>query len=318
MRAVAVRELKGRPEVVEVPRPEPGEGEVLVRVEAAGLNPLDWKIADGMLEGALPYAFPMVMGVDFAGVVEEGGPNAPRDRRFRPGDAVYGQVVSDPVGGGTYAEYVVVEEAGSVAAAPSSVPATVAAGAPTAGMTALGIIEAAALREYESVLIIGAAGGVGTFLTQLAAAHDLRVVASTHGHDQRRMATFGAAVTIDARERPMAEAVREEYPDGVDALVDLVSSDRADFAANATLVRDGGVALSTLGAADLDTLYAKGVEGVNFQLTASAALLDRLGQEIDSARVIVPVENEVPLDQAPDAVARARAGGSRGKTVFTP
>lgn len=315
MRAVAVRELKGRPEVVDVPRPEPGEGEVLVRIEAAGLNPLDWKIADGMLEGALPYAFPMVMGVDFAGVVEDGGPQA---RRFRPGDAVYGQVISDPVGSGTYTEYVVVEEAGSIAAAPSSVPTTVAAGAPTAGMTALGIIEAAALREYESLLVIGAAGGVGTFLTQLTAAHDLRVIASTHGHDQRRMATFGAAVTIDARERPLADAVREEYPDGVDALVDLVSADRADFTANAALVRDGGVALSTLGAADLDALYAKGVEGINFQLAASADLLDRLGQEIDSGRVVVPIESEVPLEQAPDAVARARAGGSRGKTVFAP
>ncbi|MDJ1131799.1 NADP-dependent oxidoreductase [Streptomyces iconiensis] len=315
MRAVAVKELKGRPEVVDVPRPEPGEGEVLVRVEAAGLNPLDWKIADGMLEGALPYAFPMVMGVDFAGVVEDGGPQA---RRFRPGDAVYGQVVSEPVGGGTYAEYVVVEEAGSIAGVPASVPTTVAAGAPTAGMTALDIVRAAALREYESLLVIGAAGGVGTFLTQFAAAHDMRVIASTHGHDQRRMAAFGAAVTIDAKEHSMVDAVREEYPDGVDALVDLASPTAAEFAANAALVRDGGVALTTVGVADPDAQYAKGVEGINFQLSASAELLDRLGQEIDSGRVVVPIENEVPLDQAPDAVARARAGGSRGKTVFIP
>lgn len=79
MRAVGVREPKGRPEVLEVPRPEPGEGEVLVRVSAAGLNPLDWKIADGMLEGALPYAFPLVMGVDFAAC---GGEQRPRVAPF--------------------------------------------------------------------------------------------------------------------------------------------------------------------------------------------------------------------------------------------
>ncbi|WP_326689367.1 NADP-dependent oxidoreductase [Streptomyces sp. NBC_01795] len=315
MRAVGVREPKGRPEVLEVPRPEPGEGEVLVRVSAAGLNPLDWKIADGMLEGALPYAFPLVMGVDFAGVVESNGPGS---RRFTPGDGVYGQVISDPVGGGTYAEFVVVDEAGSVALAPPSVPLTVAAGAPTAGMTALGIVDTAALREYESVLIVGAAGGVGTFLTQLASAHGLRVIAATHGRDERRMAAFGAAVTVDARERALADAVREEYPEGVDALVDLIAADPAAFAAGAAPVRNGGVALSTLGAAVPGELSAKGVEGLNFQLTASAALLDRLGQELDSGRLVVPVETQVPLEQAPDAVARNRVGGGRGKTVFLP
>jgi NADPH:quinone reductase-like Zn-dependent oxidoreductase len=298
-----------------VPRPEPGEGEALVRVRAAGLNPLDWKIADGMLEGALPYAFPLVMGVDFAGVVESNGPGA---ERFTPGDGVYGHVVSDPVGGGTYAEYVVVDEAASVALAPASVPLTAAAGAPTAGMTALGIVDAATLREYESVLIIGAAGGVGTLLTQLASAHGLRVIAATHGHDERRMAAFGAAVTVDARERAVADAVREEYPEGVDALVDLIAADPAAFTAGAAQVRNGGVALSTLGSASPGELSAMGVEGLNFQLTASAALLDRLGQEIDSGRLVVPVETEVPLEQAPDAVARNRVGGGRGKTVFLP
>ncbi|GAA2611695.1 NADP-dependent oxidoreductase [Streptomyces axinellae] len=315
MRAVGVREWKGRPEVLEVPRPEPGEGQVLVRVRAAGLNPLDWKIADGLLEGAIPYAFPLVMGVDFAGAVERSGPGA---RRFTRGDGVYGQVISDPVGAGTYAEFVVVDEAGSVALAPSSVPLTVAAGAPTAGMTALGIMDTAALREYESLLIIGAAGGVGTFLTQLAAAHGLRVIAVTHGHDERRMAAFGAAVTIDARGRALADAVREEYPEGVDALVDLIATDPAALAAGASLVRNGGVALSTLGAAAPGELSAGGVEGLNFQLTASVALLDQLGREIDSGRLAVPVETEVPLEQAPDALARNRVGGGRGKTVFLP
>lgn len=315
MRAVGVRERKGRPEVLQARRPDPGGGEVLVRIVAAGLNPLDWKIADGMLEDAVPYDFPLVMGVDFAGVVEESGPQA---RRFATGEQVFGHVVSEPVGGGTYAEYVVVNETGSIAPAPLTVPLTAAAGAPTAGMTALGIMDAAALRSYESLLIIGAAGGVGTFLTQLAAADGLRVVAATHGHDQARMAGFGAALTSDLRERPPAEAVREEYPAGVDALVDLCSVDRADFAAHAEAVRDAGVAVSSLDAASLDALYGRGIEGINFHIDPSAELLERLGHEIDSGRVAVPVEAEVPLEEAPGAVARNRAGGARGKTVLLP
>ncbi|NSC22574.1 NADP-dependent oxidoreductase [Streptomyces albus subsp. chlorinus] len=315
MRAVGVRERNGRPEVLRARRPEPGEGEVLVRVVAAGLNPLDWKIADGMLAETVPYDFPLVMGVDFAGTVEDSGAEA---HRFARGEQVYGHVVSEPVGRGTYAEYVVVNETGSIAPAPLSLPLTAAAGAPTAGMTALGIMDAAALRSYESLLIIGAAGGVGTFLTQLAAAGGLRVLAATHGHDQARMAAFGAARTVDVREHGLAEAVRDEYPQGVDALVDLGSASREDFAAHAALVRDGGVAVSTLDAASVDALYGRGIEGINFHIAPSAELLERLGEEIDSGRVTVPIEAEVPLEEAPGAVARNRAGGARGKTVLVP
>ncbi|MFG3254144.1 NADP-dependent oxidoreductase [Streptomyces sp. NPDC048172] len=312
MRAVAVKELGAGPEVTDVVRPEPVGNEVLVRVEAAGLNPLDWRIADGMLKGTRAYTFPMTMGVDFAGYVEDTGPDA---RRFRIGDPVYGQVV-DPGRGGTYAEYVVVPDDGAIAPSPSSVPHDVSAGVPTAGMTARGIVGAAALREYESVLVVGAAGGVGTFLTQLAAAHGLRVVAATHGNDQRRMGTFGAALTVNSREHPLTERVRDEYPGGVDALVDLASGPE-EFAAHARLVRNGGVAVSTRFAADPEALYAAGVEGINFSLDASAELLDALAREIDSGALIVPVEARVPLDEAPDAVARNRSGGARGKTVIT-
>ncbi|WP_019354358.1 NADP-dependent oxidoreductase [Streptomyces sp. AA1529] len=313
MRAVGVRERNGRPEILQARRPEPGEGEVLVRVVAAGLNPLDWKIAEGMLESLVPYDFPLVMGADFAGTVESCGPEA---YRFTPGEQVFGHVVSEPVGGGTYAEYVVVNEAGSIARAPTSIPLTTAAGAPTAGMTALGIMDSAALHSYASVLIIGAAGGVGTFLTQLASARGLRVVAATHGHDQARMGAFGAASAIDVRTTDLAAAVREEYPGGVDALVDLGSTAAAEFARNTALVRDGGVAVSTLDAASLDALHGRRIEGINYHLAASAELLERLGEEIDSGPLTVPIEVEVPLDEAPGAVARNRAGGARGKTVL--
>ncbi|GAA2063905.1 NADP-dependent oxidoreductase [Streptomyces albiaxialis] len=312
MRAVAVKEPGAGPEVTDVARPEPVGNEVLVRIEAAGLNPVDWQIADGTLKDARAYTFPMTIGVDFAGYVEDTGPDA---RRFRIGDAVYGQVI-DPDRGGTYAEYVVVPDDGAVAPSPSSVPHDVSAGVPTAGMTARGIVEAAALRSYESVLVVGAAGGVGTFLTQLAAGHDLRVVAATHGNDQRRMGTFGAALTLNSKESPLAEGVRAEYPDGVDALVDLASGPE-DFAEHARLVRKGGVAVSTRYAADPYALYAAGVEGLNFSVGASAELLDGLAREIDSGALIVPIEARVPLDQAPGAVARNRAGGARGKTVIT-
>ena len=314
MRAVAVAELKAAPQLIDTPQPAPAGDEVLVRVEAAGLNPLDWRIADGLLDGTLPHEFPLIMGVDFAGRVQEAGAGV---TRFAVGDAVYGQRLSSPVGSGTYAEYVVVPQGAPIAQAPEVVPLSTAAGAPTAGMTALQIVDEVALPPRASLLIVGAGGGVGTFLTQFAVAEGVRVLAATRGPDHQRMGTYGAAATLDVAERPLAERVREECPEGVDALVDLACGPE-EFAEHAELVRDGGLALSTLRAAEKDAPYARRVRATNFAHAASTDSLERLAAEIDSGRVIVPITTEVPLDQAPDALARHRAGGVRGKTVLLP
>ena len=312
MRAVAVKGFGADPEPVEVPEPSPGAGQVLVKVEAAGLNPFDSTIISGLLGPAVPPRFPLVMGVDFAGRVEELGEGA---SRFSVGDHVFGQTFPPH---GTYAEYIAVPEDGPIALAPQSVELKTASAVPTAGMTALDILNQAMVRGCESMLIIGAAGGVGTFLTQLAASRDVRVLAVTRGDESVRMGLFGAAVAIDSSAESLADRVRDEYPDGVDVLVDLVSADTEAYEANAQLVQDGGVALTTRYVAPKDGTAAPGVEDIDFRLNASAELLDSLAKEIDSGRLRVSVESEVPLDHAPQAVARSRSGGVRGKTIIVP
>jgi len=307
MRAVGVKQLGAEPVELEVAKPTPGPGEVLVRVEAAGLNPVDGFVVSGVY-GSFPL--PLVMGLDFAGRVEAAGPGV---SRFTAGDAVFGQA---PLPGGTYAEYVVVPQDSPVAHAPDSIDLKTAAALPTAGMTALDIIDKARIRGGESMVILGAAGGVGTFLTQLASARGVRVIAVTRGDESIRMGLFGAALAVDTTEERLEDRLqRDEYPEGVDVLIDLVSAAPTEFEANRALVHDGGVALTTRGVAPEHGAVQSGVEEINFVMQPSAELLSALAKEVDAGALKVYVESEVPLEQAPHAVARNKAGGARGKTI---
>lgn len=308
MRAVGVREFGAAPEVIDVVKPVPGPEEILVRVEAAGLNPVDALIASGAV-GA--FDLPLVLGVDFSGHVEAVGGDV---GRFEIGDAVFGKA---PYGTGTYSEYVVVPGDAPVAPAPDAVELKTAAALPTAAMTALAILDQAEVRGGESMLVIGAAGGVGTYLTQLASARDVRVVTVTRGDESVRLGLFGAAVTIDAnRESVRDRMTRDEYPEGVDVLVDLVSDNPEDFRANAAMVHDGGVAVTTRGAAQ--GRGDRGVEEINLHFEATPDLLAAVAKEVDGGTLRVYVESEVPLEHAAQAVARNRAGGARGKTIVKP
>jgi NADPH2:quinone reductase len=310
MRAVGVKKFGADPEDLQVAKPTPGPDEVLVRIEAAGLNPVDLIIASGAY-GTAPL--PMVMGRDFSGRVEAVGAEV---SRFAVGDAVFGQA---PAANGTYAEYVVVPQDSPIAAAPDSIELKTAAALPTAGMTALDILDQAKIRGGESMVILGAGGGVGTFLTQLASARDVRVIAVTRGDESFRMGLFGAAVTVDTTEERLADRLeRDEYPEGVDVLVDLVSTATTEFEANKQLVHDGGVALTTRGAVGKHGEVQSGVEEIDFLLRPSAELLTALAKEVDAGTLRVYVESEVPLSHAPQAVARNQAGGARGKTIIKP
>ncbi|MFE7755354.1 NADP-dependent oxidoreductase [Streptomyces sp. NPDC057429] len=311
MRAIAVSTFCAEPCLVEVPKPDPAAGEVRVKVEYAALNPLDWQMTDGALDGVAPHAFPLIVGTDFAGRVDMIGSG---ENRFRVGDPVFGRVTAPPVGRcGAYSEYVCVPQDSPIALVPRDLPLRTAAALPSAGTTAAQILGSTAVRSGRSLLVIGAAGGVGSFLTQLAAARSIGVVAAVRGEEKRRMGALGAAVTVDTTSDPGAleAAVAGLYPEGVDALVDLVSTDPAEFAAHTALVRDGGVAVTTRGVA-----APAGVAWVDFRLAPTGALLDALAAGAARGELSVPIDTELPLEKAPQALAQNRAGGARGKTVF--
>lgn len=313
MKAVAVNEFKALPQVMDLPEPTVKEGSIKIKLTAAGLNPFDWKTIDGIMKDHMPHVFPLIIGADGAGVVTEVGAGV---TRFKVGDKVFGQTLHAPIGEGTYAEYVVVPETVAVAMAPETISLDDAAAAPTAGMTGLQLLEKAKLQSGQSVLLIGAAGGVGSFTTQLANAKGIRVIATVSSAAQaERLTALGAAVTINYKESSLAEEVRKLYPDGVDALIDLVGNEE-DFHKMTTLVKPEGYALTTQFVADKERLKAQHLHGGNFETKSSPAALDALRKVIDAGEVSIPVDRKVSLEQAPAAIAESRQRKSKGKTII--
>jgi NADPH:quinone reductase len=207
MRAVVVRSFGGPEalEVVEVPIPRPGEGQVRVRVEAAAVNPVDLATRAGILveAGLMVPRDTVGIGWDVAGVIDEVGP---RVGGFTPGDRVIG--LSDRLGVtlGTYAEFVVLE-ADAVAPAPRDVSAAEAATLPLNGLTAAQALDLLGLREGQTLLVTGAAGGLGGFATRLAAERGVRVVAVAGADDEERVRDLGAELFVP-RDADLANAVR--------------------------------------------------------------------------------------------------------------
>ncbi|WP_174857671.1 NADP-dependent oxidoreductase [Streptomyces lydicus] len=311
MRAVAVSAFGERPQLMDLPQPEPGPGEVLVRLSAAGLNPVDWKLADGMFGDAVPAAFPLVLGSDGAGEVLAIGSGV---RRFTIGDAVFGQFQRPEQGGGSYCELAVADE-DRIAHAARSVTYATSAALPTAGMTAYNLVEETRIAEGRTVLIVGATGGVGTFITQLAAGRGAEVIATARPAKAELMRTLGAAETVDHTAGPITDQVLAHHPGGVDVLIDMASGP-AEFAELTRTVRDGGTAVSLIGSADADELTEHNLRGFNFVNRPSPQLLEILAGHVDAGRLTVLVGREVSLEEAPDALATSRTGRAQGKTVL--
>jgi NADPH:quinone reductase-like Zn-dependent oxidoreductase len=313
MKAVAVPKFKTMPEVMELPQPQVKPGTVLVRIAAAGINPFDWKLTDGIMEGKMPHQFPLIMGVDGAGIVDEVGEGV---TRYKKGDSVYGQFIHTPIGEGSYAEYVVIPEKSATSHAPQSISLLQAAAIPTAGMTALQLLDSLGLKHEQTLLLVGATGGVGSFVVQLAAMQGIYVIATVSDEEGAvRIKKLGAKETINYKKSSVEKEINEKYPDGVDGLIDLVSSS-VTFKTMTSLVKEGGAALTTAFVADHEALKQRGITGGNFETQGSPASLDTLSDAISSGAVQVPVEEIISLEEVPAAIALSRQAKGKGKTVI--
>src|SRR5579864_2696823 len=262
MRAIAVKSFKSALEIIDIPTPRPKADEVLVRLSFAGVNPFDWKVADGALDGQVPATFPLVLGFDGAGTIESIGSGI---KRFKVGDQVFGQFWQVPLGRGTYTQFCAVSENAPIANKPERLSMADAAALPTAGMAALDLLEKSGLKSGDTVLIVGATGGVGQFLTQLASQQGLKAIATGTQKDVGMLKALGASDIVDFTAGSVAKQVRQQFPKGIDGVMDLVS-DPAGFAENAGLVKAGGAALTTNYVADEKALAKNNVRGGNFFL----------------------------------------------------
>ncbi|MFE9421902.1 NADP-dependent oxidoreductase [Kitasatospora sp. NPDC006697] len=305
MKAIAIQRYGG-PEVVEyidLPDPKLGPDGVLVRVKAAGVNPVDWKIREGGVDGAMDVHFPLIMGWDVAGVVERVGPGV---TEYQVGDKVIGYVRKDAVEHGTYAE-LVAAPVRTLAHKPASLDWAQAGGLPLAGLTAYqGLHRALAVKPGETVLVHAAAGGVGSFATQIAVALGARVIGTSGQHNHEYLRSLGAEPVLYGS--GLVDRVRALAPQGVDAAFDLVGG--AALAASRELVEDPGRIASI---ADPGVLE---LGGRFVFVRPDTADLTALGELADAGRLTVNVAATFPLSQAASAQALSAEGRTRGKIVL--
>jgi NADPH:quinone reductase-like Zn-dependent oxidoreductase len=313
MRAVALHHFESGVDLSELPAPEAAGDELLVRVHASSVNGIDVFTAAGMLKGMMEHEFPVTLGRDFAGTVEQIGTGV---SRFQVGDEVLGFL---PTGAtlhvGTWADYVAVPEDAPVARKPATLDFIQAGALPLAALTALAAVDAVRPQQGHTVLIVGAGGGVGGYAVQLAAGRGATVVATGREDDADRLRRLGASDTIDFATEDVGAAIRERHPDGLDALIDVVN--RGDgLATLAELVRDGGRVASALGAADTDALARRGIAATNVMAAADPDALAQLAELAADGRLEIPIQHTYPLKQANEAI-QAFGAGKRGKLALS-
>jgi NADPH:quinone reductase-like Zn-dependent oxidoreductase len=311
MRAIAEEKFGGPIALMDLPTPGIGAGEVLICVRAAGVNPFDWKVADGELKDELEHRFPLILGFDVAGVVERVGGEVVN---LAAGDEVYGYLSKPVIGEGTYAEYVAAPST-IVAGKPESVGFAESAALPMPGLTAMDLVDAVDPKEGETVLIVGATGGVGSYAIQLAARRGARVIATARRGNETFVRELGAAEAIDHTRRDHVEAVRAAHPGGIEAIID-VASDREALGRIAGLVKEGGRLASSVYAADVEGLAERGIEATNIGIQPNARQLEELSRLVDAGEIAVRLARTFPLEEAPEALKESRAGHVRGKIVL--
>jgi len=313
MRALHVPAAGEQPRLADLPTPEPTEGTVLIRVKAAGLNPIDNGIAAGFLaQMGMPHEYPVVIGRYAAGVVEAVGAGVDH---VAVGDEVLGHVLlAPPISAGTLAEYALLPAA-TVVPKPAGLDFTTAAAIPLAGAAAVQSIEAIDPQPGQTVLVNGASGGVGSFAVQLLAARGVTVLATGTAADADRLTALGAARVIDHTAGPVAEQVRAAYPDGVDALVSLYGMDPSGTPIAA--VRNGGKVAGVAAVPDEATLAAAGLTGTSVMAAATREVVGPLAERAAAGDLTVSVADVLTLDQAAEGLGRLATGGAGGKLVVT-
>jgi NADPH2:quinone reductase len=304
MRAITLESFDSGPTLQEIPTPQIAPNEVLVRVRASSVNPIDNAIASGMLKDMVEHEFPIVLGRDFAGVVEQAGSDV---RSLSVGDEVFGFVpgMGPTVHNGSWAELIAVPE--SVATRkPDDIDAASAGAAPLAAITALSALDALGVSEGDTVLIVGANGGVGSFAVQLAADAGATVIAPALPEDEEYLSELGVSEVLD-RDADVAALVHERYPEGIEALLDHVSYAPEGFDTHAEVLHDDGRGASPLSAA------GEGSERHNVGAVPTPENLQRLARLLEARTIWVPVQRTYELEQAGEGLRALTTEHTQGK-----
>lgn len=303
MQAIRTHKYGGPEELTleQAEQPEPQANEVLIRVHAAAVNPVDWKFTEGGMKDFVPIQFPYIPGRDIAGIIAAVGPGV---TAFQPGQAVFGQSAK-----GGYAEYVLASVA-TLALKPDTLSFAQAAAIPVGATTAWqGLFDHGNLQPGQTVLIQGAAGGVGSFAIQFAHQKGAHVIGTTSSANVEFVRSLGADTVIDYKTTSVEQAVHD-----VDLVFDTVGN--ATLAASLTALKHGGTLVTIAGQPDQAQAQAKDVQVERFSARVSHDLLATFAQLAQNGQLHVAIEATYPLAQAAQAHQHSKTGHGRGRIVL--
>ena len=313
MKAIAINDFGGQDklQLMDLPLPEIRPGEILVKVRAAGVNPVDWKIRQGYLKDLFTHEFPVILGWDAAGVVKKVGNDV---TRFKQGDEIFAYCRKPIVHGGAYAEYIALEEE-HAAIKPKNVSFQEAASIPLAALTAYqSLFDAAKLQPGETILIHAAAGGVGGFGVQLAKDHGAVVWATASGGNKKYVQELGASEVVDYTEVNFGEAVFSKHPGGVDVVFDCLGGEVLQKSAE--IVKESGRLITIV---DDPTGLARNDIHKEFVFVApNSTELTALARMVEQGRLKTNLSQVFPfgLEEARKAHELSESGHTRGKMVL--
>lgn len=288
----------------EAPFPDVAPDDVLVRVVAASVNPVDWKIREGYLKQMIPYQFPLTLGWDVSGVVEAVGQKV---SRFQVGDAVFSR--PDIRRNGTYAEYVAIHE-DEVAHKPRTISHVEAATIPLAGIAAWeAMITTAGVTAGQRVLIHAASGGVGSIAVQLAKSRGAHVITTTSEKNRALVKSLGADEVIDYRTQKFEEAVRD-----VDVVLDTIGGQVQD--ASWSVLSPGGILVSIISTPPQEKAKSLGVRSAFLFIQPSASILVQLAALIENGKLRPVIGAEFALSDIAKAHALSQSGHAAGKIAL--
>jgi NADPH:quinone reductase-like Zn-dependent oxidoreductase len=313
VRAVGIREFGGRDklELLDLPEPKVPPDAVKIRVRAAGVNPVDWKIREGRSEPRFPHVFPVVLGWDAAGVVEAVGPGVVE---VAPGDEVFAYCRKHFIGEGTYAEFVTVPVT-FVARKPAGLSFEQAGALPLAALTAYqALFFGAGLTAGETLLVYAAAGGVGSFAVQLAVDAGAEVIGVASERNREYVLGLGAYEVIDYTQLDVVDAIRDFKPDGVDVVLDTIGGETLKRSVD--VVRDEGRVVSIAEPPTAEHFGQRGIEATYVFVRPDGEQLEELGELAEAGRLSVELAEVLPLEQAARAHELSESGHVRGKLVL--
>lgn len=313
MQAVIIESFGGvdKLKMTQVPKPIPEDNEVCIDIEYTSVNPVDWKIREGMFKGRMPYQFPLIPGWDASGKISAKGKNV---TKFEVGDAVYAYCKKPVIQWGTYAECICVEE-NHVALKPKNISFAEAAAIPLTALTAWqALFDVGKLKKGDKILIHAGAGGVGGFAIQFAKNFGADVFATASAQNHEYLKKLGCRCPIDYHKEHFGDVIKKDAPEGIDFVLDTIGG--KTLTDSLSLIKKGGQIVSIVEQVDAELCNKKEIHSGYVFVRPDGKELSQIGKQIEEGKILVPRIEEMDLSEASKAQEKNREGHTIGKIVL--